>query len=284
MKPPISGDQPLSAQYGYPEEWAAFSERHQEFLKRFKNIEQIIQTAFTRIQSTKGPLEKIIYLHGRLIVEDFMEILLLCGNGYGIAAQKVLRGMYERAVTTHYLKDNPNEAQLFLEFHRVSDYKYLIAVEESMGKDVFSPEQAEKIRQEYESVKEKFRVSACKHCPATRINYTWSKLDFVNMAKKVESLWPLIMTAYYFPTREAHATIGAIFSRLDRDAAVRDEGLIFTGESQRDRAHGTLRTAHYILLDIVELEQVFFAIEPLKSELETCHADFNEIWKGETAD
>jgi hypothetical protein len=32
-----------------------------------------------------------------------VEILLLSANGYGIGAQKLVRGMYERAVTARYL-------------------------------------------------------------------------------------------------------------------------------------------------------------------------------------
>jgi hemerythrin len=47
MKGPISNpNEPLMASYGYPEEWATFSKSHQEFLKRFKNIETAITVAF----------------------------------------------------------------------------------------------------------------------------------------------------------------------------------------------------------------------------------------------
>jgi Family of unknown function (DUF5677) len=114
MQGPISNpDEPLSASYGYPEEWAAFSQNHQEFLKRFKKIETAIGVAFQRIHHTTQPLEKMIYFQGRLIVEDFMEILLLCGNGYGIGAQKLVRGMYERAVSARYLMNHPDEVEVF---------------------------------------------------------------------------------------------------------------------------------------------------------------------------
>jgi hypothetical protein len=117
MQGPISNpDEPLSASYGYPEEWAEFSKGHQEFLKRFKNIETAIGVAFQRIHQTTQPLEKTIYFQGRLIVEDFMEILLLCGNGYGIGAQKLVRGMYERAVSARYLMDHPEEVDNFPRF------------------------------------------------------------------------------------------------------------------------------------------------------------------------
>lgn len=277
---PISNaDEPLRASYGYPEEWAAFSRSHQEFLKRFKNIENAMTVAFQRIHQTTQLLEKTIYFQGRLIVEDFMEILLLCGNGYGIGAQKLVRGMYERAVSARYLMNHPEEVDNFLDFHRVTDYKFLIAIEQSIGRDVFSPEQAAEIRSDYESVKAQFTISDCKSCGTSKMNHTWSKVDFVSMARKTENLWPFILPGYYMPMKEAHSTVGAIFSRIDPEPAKKDEGLIFVGELQRGRAHMALFTAHMILLDALELQREFFKIEELAPIMQTCIADYSEIWK-----
>jgi len=211
-----------------------------------------------------------------------MEILLLCGNGYGIGAQKLVRGMYERAVSARYLMNHPDEVDNFLDFHRVTDYKFLIAIEQSMGLDVFSPEQAAKIRSDYESVKAQFMVSDCKTCGTTRMNHTWSAVDIVSMARKTKNLWPFILPGYYMPMRETHSTVGAIFSRIDPESAARDEGLIFDGELQRDRAHMALFTAHMILLDALELQREFFKIEELAPIVQTCVADYTEIWKGES--
>lgn len=279
MKGPISNeDEPLSARYGYPEEWAAFSISHQEFLKRFKNIMTAIEVAFQRIHQTKTPLEKVIYFQGRLTVEDFMEILLLCGNGYGIGAQKLVRGMYERAVTTRYLMNHPEEVDNFLDFHRVSDHKFLMAAEQSTGRSLFSPEQVKKIKEDYESVKGQFLVPDCEVCGTERMNHTWSKVDIVSMARMTKNLWPFILPGYYIPMREAHSTVGAIFSRLDPNTS---KGLIFDGELQRNRAHTALFTSHMILLDAFELQREFFKIEELEPIVQTCVSDYMEIWKGQ---
>ncbi len=284
MQGPISNlDEPLSASYGYPEEWAEFSKSHQEFLKRFKDIEKAIDVAFRRIHQTTQPLEKMIYFQGRLIVEDFMEILLLCGNGYGIGAQKLVRGMYERAVSARYLVEHPEEIDNFLDFHHVADHKFFTAIEQSMGRDIFSPEQAQKIRDDYATVKQQFMVPDCKTCGTFRMNHTWSQVDIVSMARMTKNLWPFIFPGYYMPMREAHSTAGAIFSRLDPEATTKDQGLIFDGELQRDRAHTALFTAHIILLDALELQREFFKIEELAPIMQTCIADYGEIWKGDQA-
>lgn len=220
--------------YGYPEEWKSFAMRHQQFTRRFVNIDKALHTAFQRIHQTTGPTERTIYFLGRLGVEEFAEVLLLCGNGYGIGAQKLIRRMYERAVTARYLFTHPEETDNYLAFHRVTDYKLMGAIQSSMSPDVFSPEMAQKVKAEYEAVKERFMVTDCKTCETKRLNYTWSKTDIVSMAYQDKILWPLVVPAYYLPMREFHSTMGAIFSRLNANAT-KEEGLLFDGAAQRDR-------------------------------------------------
>jgi hypothetical protein len=277
MKAPISGKNvtPISAVYGYPEEWAAFSALHQEFLKRFENIDKAISIAFDRVHETAGPLEKVIYFHGRLVAEEFMEVLLLCGNGYGIGGQKLVRGMYERAVTARYLMVHPEEVSNFLDFSYVARHKLLIATERTGGQDIVPPEQATKIREDYERVKSTFMISDCKTCGTLRLNHSWSKADIVSMAQSTKNLWPLVVSGYYVPMLQGHSTLGAIFSRLGLD----DDALLFDGDSQRNTAHNVLSTAHIILLDALTLQRDHFQIQELEAQLQICMNDYEEIWK-----
>jgi hypothetical protein len=145
----------------------------------------------------------------------------------------------------------------------------------------FPPQQAAKIRKDFADVKVQFVVPDCKVCGTTRMNHTWSKVDIVTMARLTKNLWTFILPGYYLPMREAHSTVGAIFSRLDAQAAKTDQGLIFDGELQRDRAHTALFTAHLILLDALELQREFFKIAELEPLMQTCIADYTEMWKGE---
>jgi hypothetical protein len=219
-------------------------------------------------------VDRTIYFLGRLIAEEFMEVLLLCGNGYGIGAQKLVRGMYERAVTAAYLRDRPDEVGNYIDFHKVSEHRFLNAVRSSIGDDVLSKEQAEKIDQDFERVKDGFMVTDCRTCKTTRLNYTWSKCDFVTMARMSGALWKLIVPAYYVGIRESHSTVAAIFSRLDAKTAEQDEGLIFDGSAQRDRADDALITAHNILLITLGLQKEHFHLTELESVLQDCFQDF----------
>jgi len=58
--------------------------------------------------------ERITFFLGRMVVDDFGEILMLSGNGYGFGAYKIVRGMYERVVTAMYIAKDPAEARKFI--------------------------------------------------------------------------------------------------------------------------------------------------------------------------
>jgi Family of unknown function (DUF5677) len=267
--------------FGYAEEWRAFGTRHPEFLRRFPNIEKAIDTAFQRTWHSTELLDRVLYFLGRLVVEEFMEVLLLCANGYGIGAQKLVRGMYERAVTARYLRDHPDEVDNYLAFHKVVDHKLLKAVQSSIGRDVFSKAHAEEIERDFEEVKQRFMVPDCETCKTSRLNHTWSRRDLVSMARMSGDLGKLIVPAYYLPTREAHSTIGAIFSRLDAEAAEREDELIFDSAAQRDHADEALITAHNIMLNILDLQKEYFHLRELEPLLQTCFEDFMVIWRKE---
>ena len=67
--------------------------------------------------------DRIVFGLGRVIVDDFGEILTLAGNGRGVGANKILRGMYESLVTAAYIAKNPLEARPFAEDDAIKKWK-----------------------------------------------------------------------------------------------------------------------------------------------------------------
>src|SRR5260370_1856477 len=67
--------------------------------------------------------DRVVFGLGRIIADDFGELLVLGGNGYGIGAYKILRGMYERLVTAAYIAKNPSEARPFVEDDAIKKWK-----------------------------------------------------------------------------------------------------------------------------------------------------------------
>src|SRR5580704_19110880 len=155
---------PLRIRHGYPEDQADFQKRNLEFIIRFHNLEKAIETTFDRVHEKTTLAERTVYFLGRITVEEFMEILLLCQNGYGVGAQKLLRGMYERAVTAEYLFKHSEQAEDFLAYNKVANYKILESVRSCAGHSVISKERTEQIAQEYEAVRPRFLIANCKKC------------------------------------------------------------------------------------------------------------------------
>lgn len=259
---------------GIPEEWENFKLRHARFLERFRNLESALNIAFHREIFDSDAQDRIIYFTGRLCAEEFNEIYLLCGNGYGVAALKLVRGMFERTVTARYLSAHPEEAQDFLDFHWVAQRKLMKAIDDTFGPELLNHEKRQEVEREFQNLRDRFTVSDCEKCKTTRLNYTWSKLDLVAMAKKAGPIGQLIVPGYYLPTKEAHSTIDAIFTRLDPES----KGLMFDGGPQHKRADEAMLTAHNLILDTLDLQKDYFKLATLEEPLQQCLSDFMYIW------
>ena len=271
---------PSGVQFGFEEEWAEFAKTNPIFMQRFTNLRTALDTALTRTEATREPVDRVVYFCGRLCAEDFFEILLLCGNGYGVGGWKILRGMYERAVTARYLYVHPGEAEAFLDFHPIAMHKLAKAIEDTMGRGALPSDRMQKVEAEYQRVKDRFMVTDCERCGTKRLNHTWSKLDFVSMAKAAGDIGKLIVPAYYLPLRHAHSTVGAILDRLE---ASESGGLVFNSGPQREAARDALRCAHEVLLNVLKLQSEHFALKSLDAPLQVCNEDFRDIWGGMTA-
>jgi hypothetical protein len=118
---------------GIPGEWKDFEKRHPLFFERFPHLRKALNTAFIRMGTSSEAIDKFVFLYGRLCSEDFFDVLLCCGNGYGAAAQKLVRSLYERAVTLQYLHEHPEELNEFLDYHYIQNYKLVGPIEATIG-------------------------------------------------------------------------------------------------------------------------------------------------------
>jgi len=261
--------------FGRPKEWKHFTKRHQLFLKRFPNLQGALHPAFLRGFSSSEPVDRVVFISGRLCVEDFNEILLLCGNGHGIGAMKILRGMYERAVTARYLHLYPKETDAFLNFYWISQHRLAEDFKRTFGEDFAPKDELKKIEERYQEVRDQFMVTDCKKCKTKRLNHTWSKLDFISMARQVGGVGKLTLPAYSLPTQEAHSTVRAILSRLKE---TQDGRLTFDEGPKHDEADTCLIVAHSTILDVLALQKEHFKLDRLEQPLQQCLQDFQEIW------
>jgi len=105
-----------------------------------ENLVHAMNIAFTRVQVMEGSADKLVYFFGRMVLEDFMEITLVCYHGYGVAASKLVRSMYEYSVTLRYLHEHPREAETFLAYHLVQQDKLISRLIETFGDSILPAE------------------------------------------------------------------------------------------------------------------------------------------------
>jgi hypothetical protein len=109
---------------------------------------------------------RVVFGLGRIIADDFGELLTLSGNGRGIGAYKILRGMYERLVAAAYIAKNPSEARFFVEDDAIKKWKLWQQAVEVIPdlKDTILKEKIDVLEAEYKRVKAKRAESICNKC------------------------------------------------------------------------------------------------------------------------
>lgn len=260
--------------FGDPDEAVKFEQRHALWPKRFENLVRAINMAFVREQTMSESADKFVYLFGRMCADDFMEVLLVCGNGYGHAGLKLLRSLYEHVVTLRYLHEHPDEVGVFMDFDCVQQYKLMRNILDTFDKDVLEPETVADVERRYADVKSGFLVTDCKTCGTKRLNHTWSKLDFVAIAKRAGAIGTLIVPGYFIPLRHAHSTFGGLRDRLE----IVEDRIQFRHDSEPQLTDQALMTAHNCLLNVLEVQNERFRIDGLQEQLQRCLQDFVDIW------
>jgi len=258
---------------GEPGELAAFEQRHGAFIDGLGVLEDAFNAVFSRDFKTDS-LDAVIFYLGRRCVDDFLEILLLCANGYSQGASALLRGLYERAVTAAYLHANPDEARDFIEYDIVRRRKLARVVESMPDAPPELTDGIDELEAQYRAVQERFMVTDCRRCGTQRLNHTWTRLDFATMAARSGHLSGLILPAYYMPLGHAHSTLSSITARLKE----RSGALWRTSEPNREEADLVLQTAHGVILLVLATQLDHFGDEGRASAANAAVSAFYVAW------
>lgn len=252
-----------------------FEKRHPNFGEAFSHLKNLFERIFQREFETEDPAQRTIFFLGRLAVEDFMEIVLNCGNGYGVAGLKLSRGMFERMVASKYLDAHSDEVNDFWEYHYVHQMK-LINHANDTGIDLIpllTNSQVAEVKQNYERVRHKYTETLCESCGTTRVQRSWNKKDLRTMAKEV-GLEQAYITCYFWPTLQFHTTPQAILTRLVQHP---DGPVSFRWGPQRREADATLCIAHTCLALVIEQQNTYFKLG-LDEEIEKMRHLYERCW------
>jgi hypothetical protein len=271
---------PASVKFGNSSEWRTFAERRPLFLDRFENLRLALNAAYIRNFKDAGALESMLFFTSRQAADDFMEILLVCGNGEGTAGEKLLRSFYERVVTITYLHKFPDKFDAYFNYYHVTAKKVMDSERRMWGDDVYPPEKVKEVEANYERVKDAYRTRQCKSCGRKEMGGAWSPVALGDMAKLV-GLDRYYHFAYSRPLLQAHPTVKGTLGRLVGNA----DGPISWGERiDQKKSDNVLLTAHALILHLFDVQIERFHVDGLQALAEKAAQDFKDIWSSAGGD
>ena len=197
-------------------ETRAFWGRNSEFEPVFHTLITLTNKCFGREYQPANRAEDIVFDLGQACRDDFYEVVMLASHGLGNGGMKLLRGMFERAVTAAYLIKNPDKAERFVRYgaiqeHRMMNAALVVASEDEFDEAMGPGNTVAEIKQRYNEIKPEFEAVVCSKCGKTRTDGSWDPLDVVSMARKVGGPFLTFLSgAYAIPNSQVHATLASI--------------------------------------------------------------------------
>ena len=251
---------------GFPERWAAFNQRNAKSVSDcYPGLVATSERLLNRRVPIKSIADDIIFLLGRTAFEDYCELWALAGNGYGIGAYKILRGLYEKVVTLGYLVKHRPDIQRFYDYEMVQKRRLMNRVKEDPHMRKRFPEATYKeIEEAYEKIKGQF-------LDAKGRSLGWTSLDMYSLAKRAGyDLDQISINAYVIPNLKIHATVSDL---ADRKAPQGDGTFKFNNEPQEQYADSALVTATHILITALYIQEDYFQLG-LRPEVEQLQINF----------
>src|SRR5258708_17523905 len=117
----------MMLEFGDTEAYRAFHARYPNFEGTFDRLLVITNKCFSRRLENRTTLQDVCFSIGETCRDEFADIIFLGVNGHGTAAMKLIRGLYERAVTLAYIIKYPKKAKRYLHYTAINEYKMIQA-------------------------------------------------------------------------------------------------------------------------------------------------------------
>ena len=213
---------------------------------------------------------------GETCRQDFFEIVFLGVNGHGIGAQKLLRGLYERAVALEYIRTHPKKAEKFVRYAAVQEFKIARKTMAVVAQEQFDIAVAEvgtsfeKIKALYDTIAPEFQITKCSKCKTKETAFSWD-IDIASMVNTIgEPYTNLYLSCYSIPTLHIHATLASASSRESIEET-REERKIHDAEF-------SLIMATLTFLSVIRSQNKIFSLA-LDDEIQECYREVSEVWQ-----
>jgi Family of unknown function (DUF5677) len=276
---------PVWEQLGALRNSTLLRQRFPKFADAFGSLHQLIKTVFdySLDAETSSKADMCVYGLGRLCLEDFTEIVFLAEHNYGYAALKLLRGLYERAVSNEIIAENPGvEARRFVDFFPVADHKFnnrAATFYKNWNENPVVKTARANMGDAYKNKIDGYKYEPCVTCKRSALT-SWTELDLNSLARslgqstnnaELKKLGKELDHAHFccatIPNDYIHASIVPIMRRLSRGPE----------EAAMDPARFALSYAHIVILLALDTQDRHFKLR-LDSAIEQCHKDRILAW------
>lgn len=253
--------------YGYPEFVPRVFLKHERFFAAIQKIEPLMNDLFSKAHSE--PLHKVCRYLTKIVANSVNAVLLLGLNGFGNDSLKIVRSMFEAAVTVAYLRNHPGELDDYLDFHFLVAKKRLTYMEKyaPMALAQMSPQAVSDANAGFAKVRPRYVDKK------NRVRARWSKKPFSAICAEL-GLEQLYLAFYDLTSHIIHADISGAISQGDREPGVLDVE-IAPSELHIEMA---LRSAHCYLV-IAVTEYVALARPEKQGIAAQIERDFVDVWK-----
>jgi hypothetical protein len=262
----------MEFEFGETAQSNAFLDRHPDFYAAFEHLMTLANTCFARASTPQNRAEDVCFSLGHTCREDFLEVLFLGVNGYGPGASKLLRGLFEPAVTLAYIVRQPEKAEQFVHFAAIQEHKLMnaalqVVTEEAFDEGMGDPENTvAKIKERYQRYKTEFIVTQCRDCGRQGTAISWDR-DLAAMVHSVgEPYKAYYFGAYALPNLHVHATVASMFDGTETHVRA---------ERRLSDADFALMHATFVFLDVLRKQNELFQ---LGLDIDTCERLFAAVW------
>jgi len=242
--------------------WRIMIDKHGEELRRFQRM---LDSAFSGGATSSGkPEDRIVFPLLVCCRDIFEEICFALRDGFGRAALRAVRTMYECVVVARFLHLHPETADGYLDKFYVQWAK----ISQHLGADDLSAE--------FES---KLRMHVPKYAEGKRVgmqDLDWSGKHTFEMAKEAGQLADLHPLAFDLASAYIHPSAVLFMSAF---TAGQTEGALSVGENkQEEEAKFAIMFGCDLMLNAVDLRLKYAPSDGLQDLLDECKADFFRIW------
>jgi uncharacterized protein DUF5677 len=247
-------------EFGFPDFAATVFAEHGPALRLAYEHSHLANKLIGALSKEMNLNQVVINMLVRMTTTGWVELLMLVGNGAGLGAMKIARGMFETAVMAEYLRQTPEEIDDYIEYGHVLDSKRI-----KMFPEAVSPEKAREIEEEYNRVRPRFENKDGK------VRGHWNRHSISYMAHKI-GRGEQYEIPYSLAASIHHGNFEAMIAHISGD----ETQIEIESPPSLQWVNQALVSGHVYLLQALNTLNTFF---DLGFDLELAGNEFENVWR-----